>query len=156
MAQCKTAVTPLLTHWSYCSLALSPRNVLTKLQSYITTEAVKYFPCQNHSILSNNFEITNYNCWLTYWPITQISKGPWEQCRHNIFTKNKVSWIKKFIYFYNIKICMMTGSPGFSHRFSVVFWGRNSIIWDAEEVCGMFLHVPEKKKENMFIHYFPV
>ena len=23
MAQCKTAVTPLLTHWSYCSLALS-------------------------------------------------------------------------------------------------------------------------------------
>ena len=25
MAQCKTAVTPLLTHWSYCSLALSHR-----------------------------------------------------------------------------------------------------------------------------------
>ena len=25
MAQCKTAVTPLLTHWSYCSLALSQR-----------------------------------------------------------------------------------------------------------------------------------
>ena len=27
MAQCKTAVTPLLMHWSYCSLALSHRNV---------------------------------------------------------------------------------------------------------------------------------
>ena len=27
MAQCKTAVTPLLTHWSYCSLALSRRNM---------------------------------------------------------------------------------------------------------------------------------
>ena len=26
MASCKTAVTPLLTHWSYCSLALSHRN----------------------------------------------------------------------------------------------------------------------------------
>ena len=25
MTQCKTAVTPLLTHWSYCSLALSHR-----------------------------------------------------------------------------------------------------------------------------------
>ena len=25
MAQCKTAVTPLLTHWSYCSLTLSHR-----------------------------------------------------------------------------------------------------------------------------------
>ena len=25
MAKCKTAVTPLLTHWSYCSLALSHR-----------------------------------------------------------------------------------------------------------------------------------
>ena len=25
MASCKTAVTPLLTHWSYCSLALSHR-----------------------------------------------------------------------------------------------------------------------------------
>ena len=28
MAQCKTAVTPLLTHWSYCSLALRHRNGL--------------------------------------------------------------------------------------------------------------------------------
>ena len=28
MAQCKTAVTPLLTHWSYYSLALSPRYVV--------------------------------------------------------------------------------------------------------------------------------
>ena len=27
MALCKTAVTPLLTHWSYCSLALSQRYV---------------------------------------------------------------------------------------------------------------------------------
>ena len=27
MAKCKTAVTPLLTHWSYCSLALSHRFV---------------------------------------------------------------------------------------------------------------------------------
>ena len=28
MVWCKTAVTPLLTHWSYCSLALSHRNCL--------------------------------------------------------------------------------------------------------------------------------
>ena len=28
MAQCKTAVSPLLTHWRYCSLALSHQNVL--------------------------------------------------------------------------------------------------------------------------------
>ena len=28
-AQCKTAVTPLLTHWSYCSLALSPQHIMS-------------------------------------------------------------------------------------------------------------------------------
>ena len=28
MAKCKTAVTPLLTHWSYCSLALSHRDIV--------------------------------------------------------------------------------------------------------------------------------
>ena len=27
MAQCRTAVTPLLTHWSYCSLALNHRYI---------------------------------------------------------------------------------------------------------------------------------
>ena len=30
MAQCKTAVTPSLTHWGYCSLALSYRYVFVK------------------------------------------------------------------------------------------------------------------------------
>ena len=30
MAQCKTAATPLLMHWSYCSLALSHQHTLVK------------------------------------------------------------------------------------------------------------------------------
>ena len=34
MAKCNTAVTPLLTHWSYCSLALSHRHDI----AYSTTE----------------------------------------------------------------------------------------------------------------------
>ena len=31
---CKTAVTPLLTHWSYCSLALSYRDAVTLIQHH--------------------------------------------------------------------------------------------------------------------------
>ena len=33
MASCKTAVTPLLTHWSYCNLALSHRHDISILKS---------------------------------------------------------------------------------------------------------------------------
>ena len=33
MASCKTAVTPLLTHWSYCNLALSHRHDIWILKS---------------------------------------------------------------------------------------------------------------------------
>ena len=37
MAQCKAAVTPLLTHWSYCSLAISSRlNVLMYYDILVT------------------------------------------------------------------------------------------------------------------------
>ena len=46
MAWCKTAVTPLLKHWSYCSLALSLRYVGHKYTS------VKYIPkmaCPTHT-----------------------------------------------------------------------------------------------------------
>ena len=32
MAQCKTAVSPLLTHWRYCSLVLSHRHILLLVQ----------------------------------------------------------------------------------------------------------------------------
>ena len=42
MAQCKTAVTPLLMHWSYCSLALSHLCVLQ--QQYIINSAVTDSP----------------------------------------------------------------------------------------------------------------
>ena len=44
MAQCKTAVTPLLTHWSYCSLALSHR--FFKLNSWRLHKflSIVYFP----------------------------------------------------------------------------------------------------------------
>ena len=35
MAQYKTAVTPLLTHWSYCSLALSHRSAVPVEESWI-------------------------------------------------------------------------------------------------------------------------
>ena len=34
MAKCKTAVTPLLTHWSYCSLALSHQSEWRMNQIY--------------------------------------------------------------------------------------------------------------------------
>ena len=39
MAQCKTAVTPLLTHWSYCSLALSHRCNITNKYMYLPSWA---------------------------------------------------------------------------------------------------------------------
>ena len=38
MAECKTAVTPLLIHWSYCYLAIShrlPEAILTKIADTI-------------------------------------------------------------------------------------------------------------------------
>ena len=35
MAWCKTAVTPLLTHWSYCSLAPSHRYIIQKCCAWI-------------------------------------------------------------------------------------------------------------------------
>ena len=44
-AKCKTAVAPLLTQWSYCSLALSHRSVIQWL-SVIITEKQTSCPCQ--------------------------------------------------------------------------------------------------------------
>ena len=38
MTQCKTAVTPLITHWSYCSLTLSHLYVLALLNARTPTE----------------------------------------------------------------------------------------------------------------------
>ena len=43
MAQCKTAVTPVLTDWSYCSLALSYRDYqLTKESDYELEKDTSY------------------------------------------------------------------------------------------------------------------
>ena len=46
MAQYKTAVSPLLTHWRYCSLALSHRHILTiirrKMGQLITHSHIYY------------------------------------------------------------------------------------------------------------------
>ena len=58
MAQCKTAVTPLLTQWSYCSLVLSPQlwNIpahlgidMLQLTSFITQSDVKEICCMQHN-----------------------------------------------------------------------------------------------------------
>ena len=51
-AKHKTTVTPLLTHWSYCSLALRPRYVLAQLLQQL-------FPEYMDAALSRN--ISRYN-----------------------------------------------------------------------------------------------
>ena len=38
MAQCKTAVSPLLTHWRYCSIVLSHRHCQIRFMRYITSD----------------------------------------------------------------------------------------------------------------------
>ena len=60
MAERKTAVTPLLTHWSYCSLTLSHRYYLSWTHHYGATPP---FPC--------------VNIMLTH--ITNISRGPFHK-----------------------------------------------------------------------------
>ena len=46
MAKCKTAVTPLLTHWSYCSLAPSHWFVQANIDSYVSSEQFTRKPTQ--------------------------------------------------------------------------------------------------------------
>ena len=47
MVQRKTAVTPLLMHWSYCSLMLSHGNVL-QLHRFMLALCVWYGPTPDH------------------------------------------------------------------------------------------------------------
>ena len=50
MAQCKTALTPSLTHWSYCSLALSNRYIsITRphVVNQLLDNKVRVWVCQN-------------------------------------------------------------------------------------------------------------
>ena len=51
MAWCKTAVTPLLTHWSYCRLALSHWCILTHCSDWMFA-TLCCVACITHSILS--------------------------------------------------------------------------------------------------------
>ena len=52
-ARCKTAVTPLLMHWSYCSLALSHRNVfITSIIRALCRYSVKFLTAASSSIIT--------------------------------------------------------------------------------------------------------
>ena len=51
MAQCKTAVSPLLTHWRYCSFALSHR--------YVPLQPITFFPRRRHD-METIFSIINH------------------------------------------------------------------------------------------------
>ena len=75
MAKCKTAVTPVLTHWSYCSLALSHRSVLHAAVINIFSQDLvscgKY--CIDHSEYGLSQSQTSLQCdvishWLRPYP----------------------------------------------------------------------------------------
>ena len=53
MAQCKTAVTPLLTHWSYCSLALSHRRTVVKLKNECFCVVIKLWLLHGNKVKHN-------------------------------------------------------------------------------------------------------
>ena len=57
MSQCKTAVTPLLTHWSYCSLALSLRYEIHV--NYIWTLCI-FIYCDSN--LYEVHEVSTFRC----------------------------------------------------------------------------------------------
>ena len=61
MAWCKTAVTPLLTHWSYCRLALSPWYGITRPQAVMTAS----LRCQIQKILFWSIYAIQVN-WIAY------------------------------------------------------------------------------------------
>ena len=66
MAQRKTAVTPLLTHWSYCSLTLSHR--------YEVCPVLQYTPQNMHRVLMNFLSYTvNSGCCISNFHISELS-----------------------------------------------------------------------------------
>ena len=83
MAHCKTAVTPLLTHWSYCSLALSHRFVFKILSTSISSEHCDrhiFHVCHQrcsvscHTLLSYFQKANENNCshWSEYPSVWRI------------------------------------------------------------------------------------
>ena len=61
MAWCKTAVTPLLTPWSYCSLALSHQNFSFN-KMHLKMLSAKWWPfCSGLAVSSNNFQNKQIN-----------------------------------------------------------------------------------------------
>ena len=63
MAYRKTAVTPLLTHWSYCSLALSHRDVLLLLQLchwFVAIYDIHSKMISNSNLAKSHFHITHF------------------------------------------------------------------------------------------------
>ena len=72
MTQCKTTVTPLLTHWSYCSLALSHWYICFIHTSCFTdTVAIICFSTRE-VILRDMGDIENHN--KTQWNTTIVNK----------------------------------------------------------------------------------
>ena len=87
--QCKTAVYPLLTHWRYCSLALSHRNVLDMFENdsrmivvvrtsmWCLSARHDYHPLRNVTQLSNGHRnlgenISLYSRWALYLLMTCV------------------------------------------------------------------------------------
>ena len=96
MAQCKTAVTPLLTHWSYCSLALSPRFIAVCFYNYTSDRVII---CNTpHLRHGNTRHITERRAReIANWLLVQHLKVwtlPWVRglVRILVSTKSKTDW----------------------------------------------------------------
>ena len=64
MASCKTAVTPLLTHWSYCSLALSHRyKHISIFYHFSTLKSHKHLFLEDNNDLLIQHTCTQYHGW---------------------------------------------------------------------------------------------
>ena len=76
MAYCKTAVTPLLTQWSYYSLALSHRSVSEKMSQVMTSRC-----SVDRLIYDNPLSCNCTNMWLRRLPKVIICRDPETQER---------------------------------------------------------------------------
>ena len=143
MDQCKTAVTPLITRWSYCSLALNHRYVFGKYSIFqeICTRFLLY--CALLWLYIDWFPISIRLTSLALWQSNDCPSASkatlmnmdkyfmrihYERLHnHNKAEHNKTVCI--FLGIYCIMVLMFTPLP--SLLMYINYYSRNGPIWDA-------------------------
>ena len=92
MVLCKTAVTSLLTHWSYCSLALFHHYM-------VSTHEIGYMVTLLYIVLVMDSYITMSDCQLTMWADDMYSfKLHWPLACRIYFRKYKITFAFSIIF----------------------------------------------------------